>query len=97
MIDQLEEGIHFIKFGAEWCGPCRALEPALNKFEESNINRVKVHRLDVDKEFDEASKYGIRNIPTIIIVKNGEVVDRINGVQTVQNLTNKLEEYVESN
>lgn len=94
---ELEQGIHFLKFGAEWCGPCRALEPALNKFEESNINRVKVHRLDVDKEFDEASKYGIRNIPTIIIVKNGEVVDRINGVQTVQNLTNKLEEYVESN
>ena len=97
MIDQLTEGIHFIKFGADWCGPCRALGPPLNKFEEDNINRVKVHRLDVDTDFDEASKYGIRNIPTIIIVKNGEVVDRINGVQTVQNLTNKLEEYVESN
>ena len=40
------------------------------KFEEDNINRVKVHRLDVDTDFDEASKYGIRNIPTIIIVKN---------------------------
>jgi thioredoxin 1 len=91
-----DRGIHFVKFGAEWCQPCRALEPSLNKFEEEYISKVKVHRVDIDEAFDMASKYNIRNIPTIIIFKDGEPIDRLHGVQSLQNLKTKLE-YVESN
>jgi thioredoxin 1 len=90
MTEQLTEGIHFIKFGANWCGPCKALEPALNKFEEANITRVKVHRLDVDTDFEEASKYGIRNIPTLLFFKNGELVDKQVGAAPKSVLAEKI-------
>jgi thioredoxin 1 len=88
MIADFETGIHFIKFGADWCAPCRQLEPVLNNFEESNINRVNIHKIDADSEL--ATKFNVRNIPTIVIVKDGKTVDRMVGAQTIQTLTNKL-------
>jgi thioredoxin 1 len=92
MENKFNEGIHFLKFGAEWCSPCRAMEPILNKFETDHINRVNIHRFDVDVESELTTEFGIRNIPTIIVIKNGENIDRISGAQTVQSLLKKLED-----
>jgi len=92
MENKFNEGIHFLKFGAEWCSPCRALDPILNNFETDHINRVNIHRFDVDTESELTTKYGIRSIPTIIVIKNGEDIDRISGPQTVQSLLKKLED-----
>jgi thioredoxin 1 len=92
MDNKFNEGIHFLKFGAEWCGPCRSLDPILNKFETDHINRVNIHRFDVDTESVLTTEFSIRTIPTIIVIKNGENIDRINGPQTGQTLLKKLED-----
>jgi thioredoxin 1 len=90
MTEAFETGIHFIKFGADWCAPCRQIEPVLNNFEESNINRVNVHKINIDIDSELATKFNIRNIPSIVIIKDGKIIDRMVGAQTIQTLTNKL-------
>jgi thioredoxin 1 len=92
MENNFNEGIHFLKFGADWCSPCRAMEPVLNKFKNEHINRVNIHSFNVDEETELTAKFGIRAIPTIIVIKNGENIDRISGAQTDQTLLKKLED-----
>jgi thioredoxin 1 len=92
MQSRFNEGIHFLKFGADWCSPCRAMDPVLNKFENDHINRVNIHRFDVDTESELTVEFSIRNIPTIIVIKNGENIDRLSGAQTSQTLLKKLED-----
>jgi thioredoxin 1 len=71
--------IEFKKFGAEWCGPCRAMIPMLTEI-KSQYNNVLFTEYDVDTEFEEATKYEIRTVPTVIIVKDGVEIERIIGL-----------------
>ena len=61
---------------AEWCGPCRLVGPIIDEIGEELAGKVKVVKLDVDSNPNIAVKYGIRNIPTVLFFKNGEVVDK---------------------
>ena len=70
--------MEIIVFTADWCSPCKKLKPILDNL-ESKMN-LKVFRLDVEKEDDAVENYAIRNIPTIIILKDGKEVDRISGL-----------------
>ena len=63
-----------VDFWAEWCGPCKAMLPALEKADKELPNRIA--KVNVDAESDLSNKYGIRSIPTIIIFQNGEIVDK---------------------
>jgi len=75
--------VEMIKFGAEWCGPCRMLKPAMNALTEKyNIegSAIKITDVDVDKEADTAKQYNVRNIPTMVFLKDGEEVSRKVGV-----------------
>lgn len=94
-MEKYKEGIHFLKFGADWCLPCRSMEIILNEFERDHINRVSIHRFNVDIENELITKFNIKSIPTIIIIKNGENIDKISGSQTSKTLLKKLE-YAES-
>ena len=61
-----------VDFWAEWCGPCKALNPILHDLANNYIGKVKFAKLNVDDNSETASKYGIRGIPTLIIFKKGE-------------------------
>ena len=69
-----------VDFWATWCGPCRMLAPTISKIAEEYEGRVKVCKLDVDEEPAIAQKYGISSIPTLMVFKNGSVVQSMVGV-----------------
>lgn len=68
-----------IDFWAEWCGPCKMVGPIIDQLGEEYKDRVVVGKIDVDNNDEATSKYGIRNIPTVLFIKNGEVVDKVVG------------------
>lgn len=80
-----------VDFWAEWCGPCRVIGPMVNDIAEDYKDKVIVGKLDVDSNPAVSAKYGIRNIPTILFFKNGQVVDKQVGVVPKGNLVNKVE------
>ena len=69
-----------VDFWAVWCGPCRVIGPIVEEIADEYGDRVVVGKLDVDSNRDTAVKFGIQAIPTLLLVKNGEVADRIVGV-----------------
>lgn len=80
-----------IDFWAEWCGPCRMVAPVIEEIAKEYQDKVLVGKVDVDSNFQVSMKYGIRSIPTILIVKNGEVFDRHVGTISKAALTEKIE------
>lgn len=80
-----------LDFWAEWCGPCRMVGPIVNEIGEEYEGKAKVGKVNVDENPEVTGKFGIRNIPTIIFFKNGEVADKQVGAVPKQVLTGKLE------
>ena len=64
-----------VDFGAEWCGPCKVLDTILEEIAVDNKDRVKIYKMNIDENPMTPQKYGIRGIPTIMIFKNGELID----------------------
>jgi len=73
------QGLMMVDFWAEWCGPCRAIAPVLEELAEASEGRVTLAKVNVDENPALAARYGIRSIPTILFVKEGQVVDRVVG------------------
>ena len=69
-----------VDFWAEWCGPCRMIAPTVDAVAEAYQGRATVGKLNVDDNPATAAKFGIRSIPTLLVFKDGEIVDRIVGV-----------------
>ena len=76
---------------AEWCGPCKALGPTIDAIAQQYDGKVKVYKLDVQAEPAIASKYGVSSIPTLLMFKEGEVADRVVGMQSKDNITAKID------
>ena len=76
---------------AEWCGPCKALGPTIDAIAEEYHGKVKVYKLDVQAEPAIASKYGVSSIPTLLMFKDGDIADRLVGMQTKDNITAKID------
>jgi len=85
------EKLVVIDFWAEWCGPCKMVGPIIDQISEEYKDRVVVCKLDVDNNDETTSRYGIRNIPTVLFLKNGEVVDKIVGAGPKNMFTDKIE------
>ena len=68
-----------VDFWAEWCGPCKQLAPTVEDVANEMIGSIKVCKMDVDSNQDIAVQFGVRSIPTLLIFKNGEVVDQVIG------------------
>lgn len=73
-----------VDFWAEWCGPCKMLGPVIEELSKDLEGKAVVGKVDVDANQDYASKYGVRNIPTVLVFQNGEVVARQVGVSPKQ-------------
>jgi len=80
-----------VDFWAEWCGPCRVIGPIILEIADDYKDKVIVGKLDVDNNPSVTAKYGIRNIPTVLFFKNGEVADKQVGAVPKANFVNKLE------
>lgn len=79
------------KFSATWCGPCRALAPVMNEI-KGNFSNVKFEEYDVDNEVDEVIKYNVTSVPTVIIEKNGELLERFTGLSSKVAYVNAINE-----
>ena len=80
-----------VDFWAEWCGPCRMVGPIVEEIGRDYEGKAVVGKLDVDSNPDVAMRYGIRNIPTILFFKNGEVADKQVGAVPKSVLVTKVE------
>ena len=80
------------KFGATWCGPCRAIAPIIVDLKEEFEGRAEIIDIDVDENSEEATAYKISSIPVVIIEKDGEIVQRMVGVNTKAKYVVAIEE-----
>lgn len=79
-----------VDFWAEWCGPCRMVGPIVEELSEQYKEQVIVAKVDVDNSPETAAQYGIRNIPTILFIKGGEIVDKQVGAAPKNVLDQKI-------
>jgi thioredoxin 1 len=86
----LSGGVSVVDFWAEWCGPCRLIGPIIDDLATSYEGRVNIGKVNVDENPEISLKYGIRSIPTILIIKDGQVVDKQVGVTTKAALDAKI-------
>ena len=80
-----------VDFWATWCGPCRMIGPIIAKLAEKYNGQITVGKCDVEENDELAAEFGIRNIPTILFFKNGEVVDKMVGAQSEAKLDEKFQ------
>ena len=76
----------YLYFSAQWCGPCKSLSPIMNEVS----SQISVEKIDVDLDYERAQKYGVRNIPTVILVDGVTEVKRFVGVQQKQIYLNEI-------
>ncbi len=84
----VSDGKVLVDFYADWCGPCRMMEPAVEKMAEEGIQVVKV---DIDENQKAASAYGVRSVPTLVVFKDGEPVRRAVGAKSAEELRDFVE------
>ena len=80
-----------VDFWAEWCGPCRALGPTIEQIADEYQGKIKVYKMNVDENPVTPSKYHIRGIPTVLLFKNGQVVDQLVGNQPKDQIVQAIE------
>ncbi|WP_299555080.1 thioredoxin [Seonamhaeicola sp.] len=80
-----------VDFWAAWCGPCRMVGPIIEEISGEYEGKAVVGKVDVDANQEFAAKYGVRNIPTVLVFKDGEVVDRKVGVAPKNSYTDAIE------
>lgn len=79
-----------VDFWAEWCGPCRMIGPMVEELSAEFEGRAKIGKMNVDENSNTPAEYGIRSIPTLLIFKGGELVDKVVGVVPKHDLVSKL-------
>jgi thioredoxin 1 len=85
-----------VDFWAEWCGPCRMMNPILDEFAQQNAGQVKVVKLNVDENQQSSQRFKVLSIPTMLLFHNGEVVKQMVGAMSRQRLDEALAEWVKT-
>ena len=80
------------KFGAEWCGPCRALKPVLEQLKTEYAGKVTFVEYDVDNSPNETQQYSVTSIPIVIVEKDGVIIERFQGLSSKMAYTNAINE-----
>ncbi|MCM1565707.1 MAG: thioredoxin [Dehalobacter sp.] len=80
-----------VDFWAAWCGPCRMIAPVVEELADEYAGKVTVGKLNVDEQGEISQKYGVMSIPTLLLIKNGEIVDKIVGFRGKPDLVKAIE------
>jgi thioredoxin 1 len=85
-----------VDFWAEWCGPCRMIAPVLEKLADEYADSLKIAKLDVDRNPETMLKFGVQSIPTMILFKDGEPVERLVGYMPKERLLGRIKPHIQS-
>ena len=91
---ETNEGVVLVDFWAPWCGPCKMIAPVLEELDGEIGDKVKIVKVDVDENQETAGKFGVMSIPTLVVLKDGEVVDKVVGFQPKEALAELVEKHV---
>jgi len=89
-----DSGVTLTDFWATWCGPCRMQSPVVEQLDEDMGDQVTFNKMDVDANPETASSFGIMSIPTLLVKKDGEVVDTLFGYQSKEQIKQTLDQYL---
>lgn len=89
-----EQKLIVLDCGASWCGPCQHIAPIIDELAKEYEGKAEVLKCDVDESLEIPAKYGIRNVPTVLFIKNGEMKERLVGAQPKSAYVEKIEQYL---
>jgi thioredoxin 1 len=92
--NEVSTGTVLVDFWAPWCGPCKMIAPVLEDLSKDLGDKLKIAKVNVDENPGSAQKYGIMSIPTLLIFKNGQPVDKIVGFQPKEALLNTINKHL---
>ncbi|WP_110933323.1 thioredoxin [Paenibacillus bouchesdurhonensis] len=90
--NQVQSGVTLIDFWAPWCGPCRVQLPIVEELANEVNGRAVIAKVNVDEEVELAGQLGITGIPTLILFKDGHIVEKLVGLRSKQDLKTKIEQ-----
>lgn len=91
--NEISQGVVLVDFWAPWCGPCKMLSPVLEEV-AGHFGNVKFFKVNVDENAETAQKFSVASIPTLILFKNGEMVDKIIGFRPKEELVSFIEKHI---
>ena len=91
------KGIYVVDFYAEWCGPCKMLSPVFQEVETNLSNVASFVKINIDNHIDIAQEYQISTIPTILVLKNGNIEERMVGFNSKEVIESKIKKVINSN
>jgi thioredoxin 1 len=86
--------VEFLDFYADWCGPCKVMEPTLEELEKELGEKIKFTKINVDEDSEKSFKFGVMSIPTYIVMKNGNEIERFVGATSKEILKSKIESHL---
>ncbi|EGQ0298693.1 thioredoxin [Staphylococcus pseudintermedius] len=92
--EQIQSGVKLVDFWATWCGPCKMIAPVLEDLAVDYEGKADILKLDVDQNQATAAKFEVMSIPTLIVFKDGQPVDKVVGFQPKENLAQVLDKHV---